>query len=71
MKISENGVRSSIGEGQAKLMALRQMLVMIRHSGQCLDERKVIVGVNLLLQLISRDCFHRHSPILSFLRPPP
>ena len=45
-------------------MALRSILVMIGHSGQCLDKRKVVLGVNLLLQFISRDCFHHHSPIL-------
>lgn len=38
-------------------MALRQILVMISRSGQCLDKQKVVVlGVNLLLQFNSRDC---------------
>ena len=46
----------SISSG--KLSALRQMLVMIGNSGQYLDKRKVVLGVNLLLQFSSRDCSH-------------
>lgn len=61
---SSTVVASAIILSSGKSMALRQILVMISRSGQCLDKQKVVVlGVNLP----TREIVTRAAPLYAVL----